>query len=201
MQTSGPELADFSKESAATLDLYGAQPSAKSFANNCLLARRLVERGARFVQLCHSNWDSHGGPGETLTRDFDRLCRETDQASAALIRDLKQRGLLDETLVFWGGEFGRAPMGEPKEASIGRNHHIEAFPMWFAGGGVRAGETIGQTDDIGFSPISGRVDIHDVHATILHLFGLDHERLTFRSQGRDFRLTDVGGQVIRKLLA
>jgi hypothetical protein len=201
MQTSGPELADFSKESAATLELYGAQPGAKSFANNCLLARRLVERGVRYVQVYHSNWDSHGGPGETLTRDFDRLCLETDRASAALIRDLKQRGLLDQTLVVWGGEFGRAPMGEVKEASVGRNHHIEAFPMWFAGGGVRAGYSIGETDDIGFSPVADRVDIHDVHATILHLFGLDHKRLTFRTQGRDFRLTDVGGRLIRKLLA
>ncbi len=199
MQTSGPELADFSKETPATLQLYGAEPGAKSFANNCLLARRLVERGVRFVQLCHSNWDSHGGRGETLTEDFDRLCLETDRGCAALVRDLKERGLLDETLVIWGGEFGRAPMGEFKEASVGRNHHIEAFTMWFAGGGVKPGQTIGQTDEIGFSPVAGRVDIHDVHATILHLFGLDHERLTFRFQGRDFRLTDVAGNVIQKL--
>ncbi len=201
MQTSGPELVDLSKEGPATLGLYGAEPGAKSFANNCLLARRLVERGVRFVQLYHSSWDSHGGPEETLTHDFDRLCLETDRASAALVLDLKQRGLLDETLVIWGGEFGRSPMGEFKDASVGRNHHIEAFPMWFAGGGVKRGQTIGQTDEIGFSPVADRVDIHDIHATVLHLLGLDHKRLTFRSQGRDFRLTDVSGHVIQKLLA
>jgi hypothetical protein len=201
MQTSGPELTDFSKESPATLQLYGAEPGATSFANNCLLARRLVERGVRFVQVCHSNWDSHGGPGENLMGDFDRLCLETDRPCAALIADLKQRGLLDQTLVIWGGEFGRAPMGEFKDASVGRNHHIEAFTMWFAGGGVKPGQTIGQTDEIGFSPVADRVDIHDVHATILYLFGLDHKRLTFRVQGRDFRLTDVSGHLIQKLLA
>jgi hypothetical protein len=200
MQFSGPELTDISKETKATLDLYGAEPGAASFANNCLLARRLVERGVRFVQLSHSGWDSHGGAGENLTTDFDVLCQATDRACAALIKDLKQRGLLEQTLVIWGGEFGRAPMGEIKETSFGRNHHIEAFPMWFAGGGIKAGQTVGETDEIGFSPVRDRVDMHDVHATILHLLGLDHTRLTYRSQGRDFRLTDVSGNVIRKLL-
>ncbi|MCI0717678.1 MAG: DUF1501 domain-containing protein [Acidobacteria bacterium] len=201
LQTSGPELANLRTESQATLEAYGAEPGAISFANNCLLARRLVERGVRFVQLYHSRWDSHGGMGENLTEDFDVLCRETDRACAALIQDLKQRGLLDQTLVIWGGEFGRAPMGELSLTSVGRNHHIEAFTMWFAGGGVKPGQTVGETDDIGFSPVADRVDIHDVHATILHLFGLDHTRLTYRSQGRDFRLTDVSGRVVQKLLA
>lgn len=201
MQTSGPELAGFANETPATIEMYGARPGEKSFANNCLLARRLVERGVRYVQLCHSNWDSHGGAGENLSVDFDKLCLEIDRGCAALIRDLKQRGLLEETLVVWGGEFGRAPMGEYKEAGVGRNHHIEAFPMWFSGGGVKAGQTIGETDEIGFSPVSGRFDIHDVHATILHLLGIDHKRLTFRSQGRDFRLTDIAGNVIHDLLS
>jgi hypothetical protein len=201
MQTSGPELTNLAAESRETLEMYGAQPGANTFANNCLLARRLVERGVRFVQLYHSNWDSHGGPGETLTDDFDRLCLETDRPCATLIQDLKRRGLLEETLVIWGGEFGRTPMGEPKESTVGRNHHIEAFTMWFAGGGSKAGQTVGQTDEIGFSPIQDRVDIHDIHATILHMLGLDHTRLTFKFQGRDFRLTDIGGRVIHKLLA
>ena len=199
MQSSAPELIDLSGESPATLAAYGAQPGGSSFANNCLLARRLVERGVRFVQLYHTNWDSHGGPGENLENDFEKVCRDVDQGSAALVKDLKERGLLDETLVIWGGEFGRTPMGENRE-STGRNHHIDAFTMWFAGGGVRAGHVVGETDELGFSPVSGRSHVHDLHATILHLLGLDHERLTFRFQGRDFRLTDVEGELIEEML-
>jgi len=200
MQTSAPELIDLSGESPATLEMYGAKPGVASFANNCLLARRLVERGVRFVQLYHTNWDSHGGPGENLQGDFEKLCRETDQAQAALVKDLKQRGLLDDTLVIWGGEFGRTPMGEIRDTT-GRNHHIDAFTMWLAGGGVPAGRVVGETDEFGFSPTEDRVHVHDLHATVLHLLGLDHLKLTFRFQGRDFRLTDVAGNIVLKLLA
>jgi hypothetical protein len=200
MQTSAPELIDVSGESQATLEMYGAKPGEASFANNCLLARRLVERGVRFVQLYHTNWDSHGGPNENLQGDFEKLCLQTDQPCAALIKDLKQRGLLDDTLVIWGGEFGRTPMGEIRDTT-GRNHHVDAFTMWFAGGGVPAGRVIGETDELGFSPTEDRLHVHDLHATILHLLGLDHLKLTFRFQGRDFRLTDVHGNLIPKLLA
>lgn len=199
MQTSGPELMDLSQESQATMELYGAQPGASSFANNCLLARRLVERGVRFVQLYHTNWDSHGGPGENLQGDFEKVCREVDRPCMALIKDLKQRGLLEDTLVIWGGEFGRTPMGENRETT-GRNHHIDSFAMWFAGGGVKAGQVIGETDELGFGAVEDPCHVHDLHATILHLLGLDHERLTFRFQGRNFRLTDVAGRVIEKML-
>ena len=198
MQSSAPELIDISGESKATLDLYGVDPQQPSFARNCLLARRLVERGTRFVQLYHTNWDSHGGSGETLEKDFPPRCAEIDQACAALVRDLKSRGLLDDTLVIWGGEFGRTPMGENREFT-GRNHHIDAFTMWFAGGGVKAGQTIGMTDELGFNAVEDRAHVHDIHATILHLLGLDHTKLTFRFQGRDFRLTDVEGEVMKKL--
>ncbi len=200
MQTSGPELIDFSTESQATLDLYGAKPGEKSFANNCLLARRLVERGVRFVQLYHSSWDHHGGPGESLDKDLDEVCLSADQACKALVMDLKQRGMLEDTLVVWGGEFGRTPMGEVRD-TIGRNHHIDAFTMWFAGGGTKPGQNIGETDEIGFSPVKDPVHVHDIQATILHILGIDHTKLTFRFRGRDFRLTDVGGHVIDKLLA
>jgi hypothetical protein len=200
MQTSAPELIDLSSESAATLKMYGAEPGRPSFANNCLLARRLVERGVRFVQLYHTDWDHHGVPGQTLGKDLDTVCREIDQPCAALIRDLKSRGLLDSTLVVWGGEFGRTPMGEVRE-TLGRNHHIDAMTMWFAGGGTRAGCTVGETDEFGFAPITQRIHMHDIHATILHLLGLDHLRLTYRFQGRDFRLTDVAGEVVGDLLA
>jgi hypothetical protein len=199
MQSSAPELIDLAGESPATLKLYGIEKDTPSFACNCLLARRLVERGVRFVQLYHTNWDSHGGPGENLQRDFETVCRDVDQAQAALIHDLKARGLLDETLVVWGGEFGRTPMGENRDTT-GRNHHIDAFTMWLAGGGIKAGATIGQTDELGFSPVEDRVHVHDLHATLLHLLGLDHKQLTFRFQGRDFRLTDVHGEVVTKLL-
>jgi hypothetical protein len=200
MQTSGPELVDFGTESKATLDMYGIEPGKQSFANNCLMARRLVEKGARFVQLYHMNWDHHGGPGESLVTDLDRLCLETDRACAALVTDLKQRGLLEDTLVVWGGEFGRTPMGEQRE-TLGRNHHIDASTMWFAGAGVKPGQTVGETDEFGFSAVDDRIDMHDVQATMLHLLGLDHKKLTFRFQGRDFRLTDVKGHLVQKLLA
>ena len=200
MQTSAPDLIDISKESQATLKLYGAVPGKTSFANNCLLARRLVERGVRFIQLYHTNWDHHGGTGETLQKDLDVVCKDVDQSCAALIKDLKSRGLLEDTLVIWGGEFGRTPMGENRETP-GRNHHIDAFTMWFAGGGVKGGQVIGRTDELGFGAIEDRAHVHDLHATILHLLGINHEKLTFRFQGRDFRLTDVHGTVINKLLA
>ena len=200
MQTSAPEAMDLAGESPATLDLYGVDPAKPSFARNCLLARRLVERGVRFVQLYHTNWDSHGGPGETLESDFEKVCRDVDQAQAALVRDLKSRGLLEDTLVIWGGEFGRTPMGENREKT-GRNHHIDAFTIWMAGGGVKAGAVVGETDELGFGPIQDRVHVHDLHATILHLLGLDHQRLTFRFQGRDFRLTDVHGELVPSILA
>jgi len=196
MQTSGPELIDFAKESRKTLEMYGAEPGKSSYANNCLLARRLVERGVRFVQLYHSDWDHHADLGQPL----DQVCREIDRPTAALIRDLKERGLLEHTLVVWGGEFGRTPMGEVRERNkVGRNHHIDAYSLFLAGGGIRGGQVVGGTDELGFTPTE-RLHIHDLQATILHLLGLDHARLTFPFQGRQFRLTDVSGQVIRKLL-
>jgi hypothetical protein len=200
MQSSAPELIDLSGESKATLDLYGAVPGKPSFANNCLLARRLVERGTRFVQLYHADWDHHGGPGQDLAGDLDRVCRDIDRSCAALIKDLKTRGLLDDTLVIWGGEFGRTPMGEVREF-VGRNHHVDAYTMWLAGGGIKPGLVLGQTDEFGFAAVEDRVHVHDLQATILHLLGLEHTKLTYRFQGRDFRLTDVEGKVVTKLLA
>jgi Protein of unknown function (DUF1501) len=200
MQTSAPELIDLRSETKETLNLYGIEPGKPSFATNCLLARRLVERGVRFVQLYHTNWDHHGGPGEDLSKDLDKVCKETDQGCAALVTDLKRRGLFDDVLVVWGGEFGRTPMGEVRE-SVGRNHHIDAFPMWLAGAGVKRGIVHGQTDEFGFGPVTGRVHVHDIQATILHLMGLDHTKLTYKFQGRDFRLTDVHGHVVKDILA
>ncbi|MCI0358156.1 MAG: DUF1501 domain-containing protein [Planctomycetaceae bacterium] len=200
MQTSAPDLMDLSQESADTLREYGVTPGQPSYATNCLLARRLVERGVRFVQLYHTNWDSHGGPGENLNEDFEKVCKDVDQASAALVLDLKQRGLLHDTLVIWGGEFGRTPMGEVRN-TIGRDHHIDAYTMWLAGGGVKSGFMHGQTDELGFGVVEGKVHVHDLQATVLHLLGFDHERLTYRFQGRDFRLTDVHGRVVQEILA
>jgi len=200
MQSSAPELIDLRSESEATLKLYGIEGDQPSFARNCLLARRLVERGSRFIQLYHTNWDSHGGPGENLQSDFEKVCREVDQGQAALVQDLKARGLLKDTLVVWGGEFGRTPMGENRDTT-GRNHHIDAFTMWFAGGGTKAGASVGRTDELGFNPVQDRAHVHDLHATILHLLGLDHKKLTFRFQGRDFRLTDVHGNILHQMLA
>jgi hypothetical protein len=200
MQTSAPELIDIARETKQTLAMYGAEPGQASYANNCLLARRLIERGTRFVQLYHTDWDHHGDGVNNLGNGLDRLCRETDQPTAALLADLKNRGLLDDTLVIWGGEFGRTPMGEIRE-SIGRNHHIDAYTMWLAGGSVKPGISHGESDEFGFSTTADRVHVHDLQATILHLLGLEHTRLTFKFQGRDFRLTDVHGEVVAKLLA
>ncbi|MDB5389842.1 MAG: hypothetical protein JWM11_5488 [Planctomycetaceae bacterium] len=195
MQSSAPDLMNISNEPKHILDLYGAVPGQSSFANNCLLARRLVERGVRFVQLFHEAWDHHGG----LVSGLKNECKNTDQAAAALIKDLKQRGLLEDTLVIWGGEFGRTPMVQG--GNDGRDHHPNAFSMWMAGGGIKPGTTLGATDEFGFNAVQDRVHVHDLHATILHLLGFDHERLTYRFQGRDFRLTDVHGRVVKELLA
>jgi hypothetical protein len=200
MQESGPELMDLSKESKETLELYGATPGKNSFANNCLLARRLIERGVRFVQLYHEAWDHH----KDVVPGVKSQAKATDQASAALVKDLKQRGLLDDTLVIWGGEFGRTPMvqDEPENNYFkGRDHHNKAYSMWLAGGGIKPGVTIGKTDELGFEVVEDRVHVHDLHATLLHLLGFDHENLTYRFQGRDFRLTDVHGAVQHKLLS
>jgi hypothetical protein len=194
MQLSAPDLMDISKEPKRMLDLYGAEPGKPSFANDCLLARRLVERGVRFVQIYHEAWDQHSN----LVRDISINCRETDQACATLIQDLKERGLLQDTLIIWGGEFGRTPMVQG--GGDGRDHHPNAFTMWLAGGGVRSGVTLGESDELGFNVVKDKVHVHDLHATILHLLGFDHTRLTYRFQGRDFRLTDVEGKVIRELL-
>ena len=199
MQTSSPELMQIEDETQETLDLYGAQPGASSFANNCLLARRLVQRGVRFVQLYHTDWDHHGNVGTELGHSLDKICQEVDRPSAALVQDLKRLGMLDDTLIVWGGEFGRTPQGEPRDF-LGRDHHIDAFTMWVAGGGTKAGTTVGQTDELGYYPVEDRVHVHDLQATVLHLLGLDHLELTFRFQGRDFRLTDVGGEVVHQLL-
>jgi hypothetical protein len=200
MQTSAPELIDIARENKKTLDMYGAVPGKPSFANNCLLARRLVERGVRFITLYHTDWDHHGLAENNLGDGLDLRCKEIDRPCAALVKDLKQRGLLDSTLVVWGGEFGRTPMGEIRD-TVGRNHHIDAYTMWLAGGGVKPGISVGTTDEFGFASVEDRVHVHDLQATILHLLGLDHRKLTFRFQGRDFRLTDVHGEVVKTLLA
>jgi len=200
MQSSAPELIDLSREDQRTLDLYGPDVSKPSFARNCILARRLVERGVRFVQLYHTDWDHHGGGDINLENGLEKVCREIDRPCAALITDLKRRGLLDDTLVIWGGEFGRTPMSEIRETT-GRNHHIDAFTMWVAGGGTKPGHHLGKTDEFGFSAVEDRVHVHDLHATILHLMGVDHLKLTYKFQGRNFRLTDVHGEVVNKLLA
>jgi hypothetical protein len=200
LQTSAPELMDLRSESKATLDLYGADPAKPSFARACLLARRMVERGVRFINIYHEGWDAHSD----VLGNHRNNCQATDQGAAALVADLKQRGMLDETLVVWGGEFGRTPMVESNPAlnrSLGRDHHPQAFAMWLAGGGIRSGITYGATDELGFHVVENPVHVHDLQATILHVLGLDHERLTFRFGGREFRLTDVHGTVVRGLLA
>lgn len=204
MQTSVPELMDIAKEPASIHEMYGTEPGKTSFGNNCLLARRLVERGVRFVQLYHRGWDHHGeAQFDDLTTGLPKLCRETDRAAAALVQDLKQRGLLDTTLVVWGGEFGRTPMNEERNGSpfLGRDHHPKAFSLWMAGGGIKPGVTYGSTDELGYNVAENPVDVHDLHATMLHLLGLDHTRLTYKFQGRQFRLTDVSGKVVQPLLA
>ncbi|MDZ7639452.1 MAG: DUF1501 domain-containing protein [Bryobacterales bacterium] len=202
MQTAGPELTDLSKESAETIESYGInQKESKPYGTNLLLARRMVERGVRFVLAMHSGWDHHAA----INKNLPRLCKETDQPTAALLTDLKERGLLESTLVVWGGEFGRTPMSEirrPDEAgNAGRDHHPNGFSIWMAGGGIKGGQTIGQTDELGLSIVEDRIDVYDLQATILHLLGMDHKRLTYRHLGRDFRLTDVHGNVVPKLLA
>ena len=196
MQSALPDAIDLTHETAATLAMYGIadkQPT-QDFGRQCLLARRLVERGVRFVELTHDNWDHHGG----VSRLMPARCQEVDQPIAALLADLKQRGLLEDTLVVWGGEFGRTP-DDPR--GDGRGHNNKGFTMWMAGGGVRGGMTWGQTDEYGDSAVENRTHIHDLHATILHLLGLDHERLTYRYSGRDFRLTDVYGNVVHDIIA
>ncbi len=201
MQSSAPELMDLSKETPDTLNLYGIKdPGKPSFGRNCLLARRLVERGTRFVQLYHTDWDHHGNAGTNLNEALDARCDEVDQPAAALVKDLEERGLLEDTIVVWGGEFGRTPQGEPRDM-LGRDHHIEAYSMWLCGGGIKGGVTVGKTDDLGYYGVEDQVHVHDLQATILHLLGLDHEKLTYRFQGRDFRLTDVGGHLVNQIIA
>ena len=200
LQSSAPELMDLKNETKATLDLYGCDPAKPSFARACLLARRMIERGVRFINIYHEGWDAHSD----VVGNHRSNCLATDQASAALVQDLKQRGLLDETLVVWGGEFGRTPMVENNPTlgrSQGRDHHPQAYSIWMAGGGIKGGITHGATDEMGFHVVQDPVHIHDVQATILHCLGLDHERLTFEFQGRRFRLTDVFGNVVKPLLA
>jgi hypothetical protein len=200
LQTSAPELMDLKKESKETLEMYGCDPDKPSFARACLLARRMIERGVRFVNIYHEGWDAHSD----VVGNSKNNCGATDKASAALVKDLKQRGLLDETLVIWGGEFGRTPMVENNVAlgrSQGRDHHPQAFTIWMAGGGIKPGITYGATDDLGFHVVENEVHIHDLQATILHCLGFDHERLTYTYQGRQFRLTDVHGKVVKAVLA
>jgi hypothetical protein len=193
MQMSTPELMDISQEPQHILDMYGTKGGDGSFASNCLLARRLAERGVRFIQLYHRGWDHHGGikNGAKVTAGF------VDQGTAALVRDLKQRGMLDDTLIIWGGEFGRTPMAQ----GSGRDHHIMGFSCWLAGGGIKPGFSWGATDELGYEAVENKVHVHDLHATMLHQFGIDHQRLTYRFQGRDFRLTDVSGRVVKEILA
>lgn len=206
MQASVPDAMDITKEPASMHALYGTTPGQSTFANNALLARRLAERGVRFIQLFHWGWDAHGaGRDEALNMGFKDRCKEVDQAMSALIQDLKQRGLLDETLVVWGGEFGRTPMRENRDGKvmtwIGRDHHTECFSIWMAGGGIRGGMTYGETDELGYYGIQDRVHVNDLHATMLHSLGINHEKLTYSFQGRPFRLTDTGGKVLDKILA
>ncbi|MGH9338636.1 MAG: DUF1501 domain-containing protein [Acidobacteriota bacterium] len=201
MQSAAPELLDFSDESQETMEMYGVNEEVtRPFGTNCLLARRMIERGVRFVELFHSSWDDHSD----LNKNLKKNCDITDKPTAALIKDLKRRGLLDETLIIWGGEFGRTPMVEARGSDLssrGRDHHPHAFSMWMAGGGIKGGQVIGKTDDLGFKIVEDPVHVHDLHATILHLLGLEHTKLTYRHQGRDFRLTDVAGEVVSRLLA
>ncbi|MBS1829812.1 MAG: DUF1501 domain-containing protein [Acidobacteria bacterium] len=201
MQSSAPELLDFSKESKETLAMYGVdQKETKAFSTNCLLARRLVERGTRFVMLMHASWDHHSN----IVKGLQSQTKATDQGAAALIRDLKQRGMLDDTLVIWGGEFGRTPMSELRRpddpTNIGRDHHPNGYSMWLAGGGIKGGQVIGRTDDLALTIAEDKVHVHDLQATVMHCLGIDHTKLTYRFRGRDFRLTDVHGEVVKKLL-
>jgi hypothetical protein len=205
MQVSVPEVMDISREPQDVIDAYGATPGGASLANNCLLARRLVEQGVRFVQLFDWGWDFHGtSPDQGIRDGLTKKCATMDKPVAALIGDLKQRGLLDETLIVWGGEFGRTPFREGRTAAsavLGRDHYPDCYTMWMAGGGVKAPLSYGATDELGFGVVENRVHVHDLQATILHLLGFDHERLTYPFQGRDFRLTDVEGSVVKDILA
>lgn len=206
MQISVPDIMDISKEPEKIQDMYGAEPGKASFANNCLLARRLIEQGVRFIQLYHWGWDMHGdNKNNSVNEGLKRKCGEVDQPMTALVKDLKQRGLLDDTLVIWGGEFGRTPMRENRGGRVmdfyGRDHHSEAFSIWMAGGGIKEGLTYGETDEIGYYGIRDRVHVHDLQATILHQLGVDHEKFTYHFQGRDFRLTDVHGHVVKGILS
>lgn len=205
MQMSVPEAMDIHKEPAYIHEMYGTRPGESTFANNCLLARRMAEKGVRFIQLFHWGWDSHGaGKAEALNHGFMDRCQEVDRPMTALIKDLKQRGLLDDTLLIWGGEFGRTPMMENRGGAsnpfVGRDHHTDAFTMWMAGGGIKGGISHGETDEIGYYGIKDQVHVHDLQATLLHCLGLNHEKLTYRFQGRDFRLTDVFGNVVKEIL-
>jgi hypothetical protein len=193
MQTSVPELMDIADEPQHVLDLYGTEGADGSFAANCLLARRLAERGVRFVQLYHRGWDHHGG----VKKGTETTAGLVDRGTAALVKDLKQRGMLKDTLVIWGGEFGRTPMAQ----GSGRDHHIKGFSLWMAGGGIKPGMSYGNTDELGYDAVEDPVHVNDLHATMLHLFGIDHLKLTYPFQGRDFRLTDVGGKLIKPILA
>jgi len=205
MQASVPEVMDISRESKETLEAYGAKPGESSLANNCLLARRLVEQGVRFVQLFDWGWDFHGtGPDQDIRDGLTKKCATMDKPIAALIKDLKQRGLLDSTLIIWGGEFGRTPFREGRTSKgnvLGRDHYPDCFTMWLAGGGSRGGYSHGETDELGFGVAKDKIHVHDLQATILHLLGFDHTRLSYRFQGRDYRLTDVHGHVVKELLA
>jgi hypothetical protein len=205
MQISVPEVMDISKEPAYIHEMYGTEPGKPSLANNILLARKLVEKGVRFVQIFDWGWDSHGtDPTGSLDEGFVDKCNSVDKAMTALLKDLKQRGMLDETLVVWGGEFGRTPMQENREGKQnvfkGRDHHVDAFSMWMAGGSIKKGFSYGETDEIGYNAVSGKVSVYDIQATILQQLGFDHEKLTYEFQGRPFRLTDVHGQVIKDVL-
>ena len=201
MQAAAPELLDFADESPETLEMYGiSDETTRAFGSNCLLARRMVERGVRFVQLFHASWDDH----QKLAEGLEKNCRITDKPTAALLVDLKQRGLLENTLVIWGGEFGRTPMVEARrsdKATWGRDHHPNAFSLWLAGGGIKVGQVVGETDPLGLEVLRDKIHVHDLHATILHCLGFDHTKLTYRHKGRDFRLTDVEGEVVDQLLA
>jgi hypothetical protein len=200
LQTSAPDLMNLKTESKETLEMYGCDPDKSSFARACLLARRMLERGVRFINIYHEGWDAHSD----VVGNHKSNCAATDQASAALIKDLKQRGMLDDTLVIWGGEFGRTPMVESNPTlgrSLGRDHHPSAYTVWMAGGGVKPGLVYGATDDLGFHVVENPVHVYDLQATIMQLLGFDHEKLTYRYAGRDFRLTDVHGQVVKALLA
>jgi hypothetical protein len=205
MQTSVPELMEIDKEPKSVHEMYGTEPGKISFANNCLLARRLLERGVRFVQLFHWGWDQHGDNKDNDIRDgLVRQTKQTDRACAALVKDLKQRGLLEDTLIVWGGEFGRTPMNEDRTGNkdlIGRDHHPHAFTIWMAGGGIKPGTSYGATDELGYHVAENKVHVHDLQATILHCLGLEHTKLTYKFQGRDYRLTDVHGDVVKGLLA